>query len=93
MFGSLFIQFGKPERAIELTKDIDPTPVGLSAAHDYKLTIGLETGDQEEVLRQLIILRDDYGFQFADLRTAEGWEDFVASPQFANWEASEKASK
>ena len=87
VIGNLLAELNKVEEAVQLTKDIDPGPLGLADAHDFKLTIALANKDYPSVLKGLRALRDQFGYQFSDLRDAEGFEGFVDSPEFSEWTA------
>ena len=47
--------------------------------------MGLAVKDHAEVLKQLRVLRDEFGLQFSDLSKAEGFEDFAKSPEHEQW--------
>lgn len=83
--GANLLMLDEVDKAIELTKDIDPATIGTEDAHDYKLTIALAIEDNEEALKQLRIFRDQFGYEFSDLHEAEGFEAFVKSDQFKEW--------
>ncbi len=74
------------EKAKELIQPVDAKSIEMPDAHDYLLTIALTEGNYEEVLQQLQILRDDYGYEFVDLSEVEEYKGFVASPQFKKWQ-------
>ena len=76
---------GRKEKAKELVSSIDVDSLGMSDGHDYRLTVALEIGDHTEVLKQLRILKDEYGYAIEDLRGVEGYEDFVNSEEFKQW--------
>lgn len=76
---------GRKEKAKELVSSIDVDSLGMSDGHDYRLTVALEIGDHAEVLKQLRILKDEYGYAIEDLRGVEGYEDFVNSEEFKQW--------
>ena len=73
------------DEAVELTKDIDPAPLGLADAHDYKMTIALANKDHQTVLKELRVLRDKFGYQFSEFGGVEGYEGFVDSPEHSEW--------
>ena len=50
------------------------------------MCVGRRT-DYPAVLKGLRTLREQFGYQFSDLRDAEGFEGFVDSPQFSEWTA------
>lgn len=85
MIACVMSNSGKIQRAEEIIKDADIASLGLASAHDFRMTIALGSDDHAETLKQLVILRDDYGYEFSDLREAEGFEAFTESPQFATW--------
>lgn len=75
------------EKAVALSKDIDPGSIGLPAAHDHKLMIALHTKDFKTVVQQIDVLNDDYGVGFTadSLRGEPLFEDFVEAPEFTEW--------
>lgn len=83
--GGLLINLEKVDEAVELTKDVDPEPLGVADAHDFKLTIALAIDDHPTVLKELLVLRDKFGFQLGDLKGAEGFEGFIESPEYSEW--------
>jgi hypothetical protein len=85
LIGSALCQMGQVEEGSEMTQNIDPVTLPVASAHDFKLSIALLTKDHETVLKNLRIMRDDYGYEFSDLREAEGFEEFVKSDQFQAW--------
>ena len=85
LIGSALCQMGQVEEGSEMTRNIDPASLPLASAHDFKLSIALLAKDHETVLKNLRIMRDEYGYEFSDLREAEGFEEFVKSDQFQAW--------
>ncbi len=85
LIGSAICQMGQVNEGVEMTRSIDPTSLTVATAHDFKLSIALASKDHDTVLTNLRIMRDDYGYEFSDLREAEGFEEFVKSDQFQAW--------
>lgn len=85
IIGANLVAIDRNDLAVKLTKSIDPATVGIASAHDFKLAVGLAVKDHAEVLKQLRVLRDEFGLQFSDLSKAEGFEDFAKSPQHEQW--------
>lgn len=85
LVGGLLVTLDKVDEAVELTKDIDPAPLGLADAHDYKMTIALANKDHQTVLKELRVLRDKFGYQFSEFGGVEGYEGFVDSPEHSEW--------
>jgi len=83
--GAVLANSGRPEEAQAMVADVDPASLGLESAHDYRLAIALGNDDHPETLKQLTALRDNYGYEFQDLSTAEGFESFVRSPEHVTW--------
>ncbi len=79
-------EMGLKDKAKEIADSVDAESVGLADAHDYVMTIAINAEDHAETLKQLRILRDDYGYQFLDLQGVEGYEAFVKSPEFKQWQ-------
>ena len=55
-----------------------------SAAEAFRRKSG---NDHVAALAQLRKMREAYGYEFTDLRTMEGFKDFVKSPSFQDWPA------
>tara|TARA_R110002049_G_scaffold2750_4_gene21873 strand:- start:10597 stop:11814 length:1218 start_codon:yes stop_codon:yes gene_type:complete len=91
MVGGVLANQGRLSEAKELTDAIDPADLKLASAHDFKLSVAMAADDHPATLKQLMILRDDYGYALADLSGIEGFEKFVASPQYQQWQASAPA--
>ena len=85
LIGSAFCQMGQVDEGVEMTRSIDPKSLPIAAAHDFKLSIALASKDHDTVLTNLRTMRDEYGYEFSDLREAEGFEEFVKSGQFQTW--------
>ena len=85
LIGSAICQMGQVNEGVEMTRSIDPTSLTVATAHDFKLSIALASKDHDTVLTNLRIMREDYGYEFSDLREAEGFEEFVKSDQFKTW--------
>lgn len=81
--GGVMANAGQAEQAAKLAQDVDVDSLGMSTAHDFKLTIALALDDHADVLKQLQTLRDVYGFEFDDLSKADGFERFAQSPEHA----------
>lgn len=90
MVAGVLANFGQVSRAQEMIEEIDVDAVGVANAHDFALNVALMGKDHEMALAQLRKLRDDYGYQFGDLRIAEGFEDFVNSSSFQEWQSEEQ---
>lgn len=78
--GAVLADAGEVERAVELTKDIDPSEIDLVMAYDFKLSIALPAEDYDTVLKNLLVLRDKFGMQL-DISSSSAFADFTASPQ------------
>lgn len=91
MVGANLAESERLKKAVEITEGVDPSALNVSYAHDFKLTIAMNAKDYGDVLQQLQYLRDDYGVEFEDLSGVEGYEGFVASPQFRIWEQESKS--
>ena len=86
MVAASYVKMDQLEAAAESARNVDPEQLDVADAHDMLVGIGLATQDYDMVLKNLLILRDQYGYQFSDVRDAEGFECFVASPQFEEWQ-------
>ena len=85
MHGGILASFGESEKANAITENVNPESFGIASAHEYKLNIALILEDHAETLKQLRVLRDDYGYEFNDLSTIEGFEKFQQSPEYQQW--------
>ena len=90
MIGGVLANQGNADQAKKLTESIDPSTIGLASAHDYKLSVAMAVDDHAGTLKELITLRDEYGYELSDLTNIEGFEKFIASPQHEQWKASAK---
>lgn len=93
MVAANLVSMDRMDKALEMSGPVDPSSMGFADPHRFKLSIALEVNDHKESLKQLRVLRDEFGFQFDDLRTAEGFEPFVKSPQFQEWEAEQGSAR
>ena len=78
MVGGVLANHGYLTEAKEMTDSIDPSNLGLASAHDFKLSVAMADEDHPTTLRQLVALRDNFGFELSDLNGVEGFEKFVA---------------
>lgn len=85
LVGMLLADLGEVDKGVELTKDIDPSPLRFAAAHDYKMTIALAANDYPTVVKELGVLRQSFGYEFGDFKGVEGFEGFVDSPEYTEW--------
>ncbi len=85
MVGAAMVAMGAKEDGIQLVGDTDPAPLKIANAHDYRLAIDLAKEDYNAVLKQLRILRDQFGMEFGQLEQAEVFAGFVKSPQYQQW--------
>ena len=85
LMGGLLAELGEVDKAVQLTKDIDPSPLNFADPHDYKMSIAMANKDYQTVLKELRVLRDKFGYQLGDLKGVEGFEGFVDSPEYAEW--------
>ena len=88
MVGGVLANQGHLSEAKRMVESIDPSDLGLASAHDFKLTVAMADEDHAATLRQLELLRDDFGYELSDLSGVEGFEKFVASPEYQRWQAS-----
>lgn len=58
----------------------------LEAAYATALTVSLEKADHEETLKHLRTLTTEFGYEWGDLTTVEGYEQFVQSPQYKTFQ-------
>ncbi|TWU10410.1 hypothetical protein [Allorhodopirellula heiligendammensis] len=89
MIGANLANLGAVDQARAMVADADVDASPLLEAQDYAATVALATNDHDEVLKRLRIMRDRFGLQFGDLHDNEGFETFVQSPQFEQWESEE----
>ena len=85
MVGAAMVGMGAKEEGIQLAGDSDPAPLKMANAHDYRLVIDLAKEDFDAVLKQLRILRDQFGLDLEQLDQSEIFADFVKSPQYQQW--------
>jgi len=86
-------EMGETEKAVKMTEAIDPTPINVLYAHTFKIGVALASEDFDCVLEQLLYMQDNFKVEFDDLRSVEGYEGFVKSPQFKEWIDESKAEK
>ena len=84
--GANLAAIGENDAAVKMTDSVDPATVGVDSAHDFKLAVGLAVKDYAEVLKQLRVLRDNFGYEFVDLSEIEEYKDFADSPEYEQWE-------
>jgi hypothetical protein len=87
MVAATLARGGELERANELSKGIDPAPLMIAPAHDFKLAIALSNNDHPTVLQQLRILRDSYGLKIPGVETAPYFASFRESREYQQWVA------
>ncbi|MCM2370100.1 hypothetical protein [Aporhodopirellula aestuarii] len=82
MIGANLANLGEIEAGEKMVEGIDVDASELLEAQDFRATISLAANDHDETLLRLRVMRDRFGLEFADLSTAEGFEEFVQSPQY-----------
>lgn len=87
MIGSVLCQLGDLERARAMWSEVQDEDIDSDAKHNFALGITVGLDDHAGTLKHLKILRDEFGYEFSDLRGAEGFEKFVESEEFKAWEA------
>ncbi|QDT10379.1 hypothetical protein [Planctomycetes bacterium K23_9] len=85
MIAANFAAMDEVEMAKEIVKDVDVSDSKDANIHDYRLAVALAADEHAETLARLRSLRDDFGYEFTDLRQAEGFERFAASSEFQEW--------
>jgi hypothetical protein len=86
MVASSYVAMGQLERAAEVAAAVDPDTIDVADGHDILVGVGLAIEDYQMVLDNLVVLRDEYDYQFTDLRESEDFAGFVNSPQFQQWQ-------
>lgn len=85
LVAAVLAKSGKLELAVELSKGIDPATLAMASAHDYKMVVALANNDHGTVLRQLLILRDDYELDIPSVGTDPDFAGFRDSPEYQQW--------
>lgn len=78
--------FGETERAKEMYRGISPEQFRTENAHDIGLGTAMLIADFDGVLRHLRALKNEYNYEFQDLRQVEEYKGFVQSEQFKEWQ-------
>lgn len=89
MIGSILCQLGDIETAKQLYRDVSPENVDSDSKHDFALGLTLGIDDHAGTLQHLRVLRDEYGYEFSDLRGVEGFEKFADSEEFQAWQSEQ----
>lgn len=79
-------EFGELERGKALYRNIDPQSFRTENAHDIGLGSAMALDEFDGMLRHLTALKNEYNYDFQDLRQVEGYEGFVQSEQFKEWD-------
>ena len=90
MVAGALVGIGSPQAGIELAGNTDPGPLKIADAHDYRLTVDLAKQDYPAVLKNLRILRDQFGLEIQDISKSENFAGFVQSPQYQQWLSDKK---
>ena len=85
LVGASLAECGQNDLALKITQSVDPSTIGVSGAHTFKLVIGLAADDHAEVLNQLRILRDEYRINVNELDKTAKFLRFVESPEYEQW--------
>jgi hypothetical protein len=85
MIAANLANLGEIEQAKGIVADVDVDASSLLEAQDFAATVGLASENHDEVLKRLRVMRDRFGLEFGDLRETEGFEKFVKSEQFEQW--------
>lgn len=91
MTSSLLIQLGDKKSAKTVYDECIVQELPNAATVDFALSAAMSLEDFTSTLQHLRVLRDQYGYEFMDLRNAGGFEGFVTSPQFNTWQAEHTA--
>jgi predicted Zn-dependent protease len=87
---NVHLRAGDPDMARKLARraiDRDPT---LDAGYWTLLEIALRRRDHEATARLLSTLEDGYGWRFDGIAGVDEYAEFVASPAYAQWQASRR---
>lgn len=90
LIGTIYSQEpNKVQQALDLTKDIDPSTLGLPTAHYNKLTIALSGKDFATAVQQMKVLREEYDVEFEEesMRSEPLFAEFLESQEFRDWQS------
>jgi len=85
MHGGLYVSSEEYDKAkTSAAKALDQEP-GLFSAVDLLLAVSLAEKDHAETARLLTLMAKEHGLQFGDLKNAQGFENFIQSPEYQTW--------
>jgi tetratricopeptide (TPR) repeat protein len=90
LIGTIFSQDpARVQQALDMTKGIDPSTLGLPTAHYNKLPIAPSGKDFPTVVQQMKVLRDEYEVEFEEesMRSEPLFADFLDSQEFRDWQS------
>ncbi|MEM9825866.1 MAG: hypothetical protein AAF958_04720 [Planctomycetota bacterium] len=85
MVAAVRAENGLHDEALAMIENVDVEKIGLPDAHQYRMSVAISRENYDEVLTQLRMLRNRFGYQFGDLTAEPEFSGFVKSPQYQTW--------